>query len=161
MLLVNWFDGPTELLTEGMLSPEMIGPPVWDLVNEILFVADEQLLLVPLNRSSYFDAERPFGSDPFSLTYPNGSPFAPEGISQLFWSPQHRILLLQTERPYREVTAYALSEQLRYVLDDPSLPRWRDAQIVGWLVEGEQIILLDAEGEPLVWDLTTGEEVRP
>ena len=47
------------------------------------------------------------------------------------------------------------------VPSEPSLPRWRDAQLVGWLVEGEQIILLDAEGEPLVWNLATGEEVRP
>ncbi|MEZ4593825.1 MAG: hypothetical protein R3D55_22165 [Chloroflexota bacterium] len=161
LLLVNWFDGPTDLLAEGALSPEITVPPVWDLTNEVLLVANETVLLVPLHRSRYFAEERPFGSEPFNLSYASGTPFVREGIRQLFWSPQHRILLLQTERPYREVTAYALSEQLRYVLDEPSLPRWRNAQIVGWLVDGEQIILLDAEGEPLVWNLATGEEERP
>jgi hypothetical protein len=161
LLLVNWFDGPTELLAEGMLSPQLTVPPVWDLTNEVLLVADELLLVVPLNRSRYFGEERPFGSEPFNLTHPSGGPFGREGVSQLFWSPQHRMLLLQTERPYREVTVYALSEQLGYVLDDPSLPRWRDFQIVGWLVDGEQIILLDEAGVPLVWDLAVRGEVRP
>ncbi|MCB8938911.1 MAG: hypothetical protein H6655_10885 [Ardenticatenaceae bacterium] len=161
LLLVNWFDGPTDLLVEGALSPEIAVPPVWDLTNEVLLVADEHLLLVPLNGSRYFEVERPFGHEPFTLTYANGAAFAQEGITKLFWSPQHRLLLLQTAQPNQEVAVYALSEQLGYVLDDPSLPRWRDFQIVGWLVDGEQIILLDDAGEPLVWDLATRGEVRP
>jgi hypothetical protein len=161
LLLVNWFDGPTDLLVEGALPLQLTVPPVWDLTHEVLLVADEPLLLVPLNRSRYFEAERPFGSDPFALTYADGAPFAQADITHLYWSPQHRLLLVQTDQPNREVAVYALSDQLGYVLDDPALPRWRDTQIVGWLVEGEQIVLLDDTGEPLVWDLATRGEIRP
>lgn len=87
----------------------------------------------------------------FVPTYLDASPLNELRPLSMLYSSDVNQLIVQEDGMGSSIRIYQLSEDLTYVLDSYTID---GAELVGWIDQGDTILLLDINYEPKVWSLT-------
>ncbi|MEM7801501.1 MAG: hypothetical protein AAF633_20060, partial [Chloroflexota bacterium] len=112
-------------------------------------VADDPFLFVPIIPIIPIEGA---GAEqaPFVPTYLDQSPLVEARPLKMLWSSALNQLIVQEDNIEQTVRIYLLSNDLQFVTDSYTLDQH---ELVDWFIYEEQILLLDIENQPVVWDL--------
>ncbi len=121
--------------------------PLWDLTRELLIFPADPFLIIPLD-----------GRDPFAPRQLDGSPLSGTRPTRMLWSPENRQLAVQIDDLTFEIQVYLLTEDLAFVADTYFL---EGATLIGWVEDGETLLVQEQDGMLRIWSLATFTYVDP